>query len=635
MPYTFDAIFAVDPNNPANVAKSASITIFDPADPSQAPIAITDPTGVPLPNPITVDAAGMGPAYQHPTLARVGWKGAGFVGYFTSYEGMFNETVAAKVAAQTAASSAVATVNTALAGAVSDAEAAATAATNAAALVGAPADTAIAAAVNGNGETKAALGAAYAGKPDNGAKAVGKGELVLNVKDYGTLGTADDSAVFQAAFNDAGTKKADLICPPGVYTISNVGAPSNLSLRSAGGHPYRFGATGVTLKNKAGSTNPCLVLNGGGITLDGITLDGNGAPGDVLDVLLGFEVRLRNIRIINGAGIGLKIAGCGNATYENIYVDNCGSATLPAVLIASTSLAINTLDVDVMHIERQKNVALQIGSATDTIVPEFLRFSKLHIEAVLDNGGAMNTGGLIEILNGRSISFIDPYLYGGPGPAIRHNQAATSFTTVGGVQVIGGTILGYEPDAAYKPDRLVDLVAGDQFTILGTRLDNCKYGAIRVGTAYGSRVNVGSGVLYTARVPAALEDLRTGTVLPSRLPGHIEVGGHLCSAAGSSPTIAAVPSGAATPTLNPSADNRGNGFFGSSATPAAGAQVTVTFAKPFTTAPVVVLTAGNAATAALGLFVGVTTTNFTVYAANTPGVSQANGTYNFNWLAIG
>lgn len=108
MAFTFDPIFAVDPNNPATVAKNASITIFDPADPNQAPIAIQDPTGVPLPNPMTVDASGMGPAYQHPTLARVGWKGAGFVGYFTSYEGMFNETVAAKDAAQSAVGEAAA-----------------------------------------------------------------------------------------------------------------------------------------------------------------------------------------------------------------------------------------------------------------------------------------------------------------------------------------------------------------------------------------------------------------------------------------------------------------------------------------------------------------------------------------------
>jgi lysophospholipase L1-like esterase len=100
MAYTYDPIFAADPNNPATVAKDATITIFDPADAAKAPVAITDPTGSPLANPLKVNAAGFGPAFQHPTLARVGWMGAGFVGYFTSYEGMLNETVAAKASAQ-------------------------------------------------------------------------------------------------------------------------------------------------------------------------------------------------------------------------------------------------------------------------------------------------------------------------------------------------------------------------------------------------------------------------------------------------------------------------------------------------------------------------------------------------------
>jgi len=102
MAYSFDPIFAKDPSNPNVVAARAAITIFDPADTGKAPIAITDPTGVPLPNPITVDAQGMGPAFQHPTLARVGWHGGGFTNYFTSYEGLRDEAVAARTAAQTA-----------------------------------------------------------------------------------------------------------------------------------------------------------------------------------------------------------------------------------------------------------------------------------------------------------------------------------------------------------------------------------------------------------------------------------------------------------------------------------------------------------------------------------------------------
>lgn len=106
MAYTYDPMFAKDPNNPNVVASNATITIYDPADPTKTPIAITDTTGSPLPNPITVDGLGMGPAFQHPTLDRVAWTGGGRTNYFTSYEGMKNEAQAAKEAAQDAANAA-------------------------------------------------------------------------------------------------------------------------------------------------------------------------------------------------------------------------------------------------------------------------------------------------------------------------------------------------------------------------------------------------------------------------------------------------------------------------------------------------------------------------------------------------
>lgn len=189
MPYSYDPIFAADPNNPSTVASNAAITIFNPSDAGKAPITITDVTGSPLPNPITVNRNGFGPAFQHPTLDRVGWHGGGFTGYFTSYEGIKNEAVAARTAAQeaaaTAGTQAAAAVSAATASVIADAESAAEAASdastaaansavaaaNAAALVGTPADSAIAAAVNGNGATKTALNSAYATKAEASAGA--------------------------------------------------------------------------------------------------------------------------------------------------------------------------------------------------------------------------------------------------------------------------------------------------------------------------------------------------------------------------------------------------------------------------------------------------------------------------------
>lgn len=174
MAYTFEQLLAADPSNPANIAQNAAIAIFEPGDATMAPLTITDPDGSPLPNPFPVNANGFGPAFAHETLDRVAWSGGGFTGFVTSYEGMKAEAVAAREAAETAATTAgaeaAAVAASALAGAVAEAEAAATeaatsaqAAANSAALVGAPADTAIAAAIHGTGTaTKTALDASYA-----------------------------------------------------------------------------------------------------------------------------------------------------------------------------------------------------------------------------------------------------------------------------------------------------------------------------------------------------------------------------------------------------------------------------------------------------------------------------------------
>ena len=99
MAYTYDALFAVDPNSPNNIARNASILLFDPNDPAKTPVTLTDVTDVPVPNPIQVNQHGFGPAIKHATLDRLAWEGAGMSGVFTSYEGLKEEAVAAREAA--------------------------------------------------------------------------------------------------------------------------------------------------------------------------------------------------------------------------------------------------------------------------------------------------------------------------------------------------------------------------------------------------------------------------------------------------------------------------------------------------------------------------------------------------------
>lgn len=160
--YFYDMDLVVDPLNTANVVANGVVSIYDPSDTAGTTLlALKDPSGNPLPNPLKSNAYGFIPP-RIAGLPQTMWKSGNFTGYFNSYKGLRDEAVAARTAAEGAADNAAEAASEALAGAVSDAEAAATAAASAAALVGAPADSAIAAAVNGNGATKAALTATYA-----------------------------------------------------------------------------------------------------------------------------------------------------------------------------------------------------------------------------------------------------------------------------------------------------------------------------------------------------------------------------------------------------------------------------------------------------------------------------------------
>lgn len=108
---------------------------------------------------------------------------------------------------------------------------------------------------------------------------------------------------------------------------------------------------------------------------------------------------------------------------------------------------------------------------------------------------------------------------------------------------------------------------------------------------------------------------------------------------GTAPGVAAGANNGTTPPAPTDVganDSRGVVLFGSGATPAAGAQVVVSFAVAYAAAPVVVLTAGNAATQALGLFVSsVGTGGFTVSTVSAPTASQAATVYSVAFQAIG
>lgn len=110
---------------------------------------------------------------------------------------------------------------------------------------------------------------------------------------------------------------------------------------------------------------------------------------------------------------------------------------------------------------------------------------------------------------------------------------------------------------------------------------------------------------------------------------------------GSAPTAAAGANAGTSPpapvVAAASNDTRGSLTFGTGTTPAAGAQVAVTFNVAYAAAPFVTLTPINSATAALGVpyLSAVGTGGFTINTPNAPAGSQANTTYGYHWHVVG
>lgn len=188
MPYPFDQIFAADPDNTDMVATNAAVVIFAPGDETKTPLKLTTLNGLPLENPIIVNDRGFGPAFIA-DLDQVAWEGGGFTGLLASYRGLKDDAEAARQeAALSRAAAEEAARNTV-----------------------APTAEVVAEALTSEGPAREAFNAAMdtrtdglALKPDNGARAIGKGELVAYSKDYGLKGDGSDEFERLKGFLEAG-----------------------------------------------------------------------------------------------------------------------------------------------------------------------------------------------------------------------------------------------------------------------------------------------------------------------------------------------------------------------------------------------------------------------------------------------
>jgi hypothetical protein len=100
--YPFEMQIAVVATYPGTVIQAGVITIYNPDDTSLAsPLALVDNAGIPTANPMTTSAQGFIPRFQS-TLPHVMWSNGTYSGFLSSYQGLLDEAIAARVAAEAA-----------------------------------------------------------------------------------------------------------------------------------------------------------------------------------------------------------------------------------------------------------------------------------------------------------------------------------------------------------------------------------------------------------------------------------------------------------------------------------------------------------------------------------------------------
>lgn len=475
-----------------------------------------------------------------------------------------------------------------------------------------------------------------------------KGEVSFNIWDYGARPqNLDNTAFVQAAIMDAfNAGGGKVLVPPGLYRVAGINQPDFVQLEATGGALTRFGKGDVRgaarfIRTVGSTAAYTWRIAGHGSVLHNVEIDGDGQAYRGL-IVSGFELTLDTVRVINCKAIGIDVERANNTRWRDVYVDNCGTKTEYAMKIWSKTGAsggisneTNTVDIYGLTIERSANGALSIAEGTDAQAwAEFLRIFALHIEAPVDNGGQANDVALLAIGNVRSLDLIAPFIYGGPGPLISHNQTVNRGSGAnGGVRIVAGQLFGSDASAGVVPatPTLVSLLAGDNFALEGTKLDRYTGSPVIVAAGYGPRFFVSADTTMSS---GTIQDARATSTLYN-VYGDLRVEGTIRSGR---PVVSVVRDAArvASTTPNNCSDTRGTVFFqGGAAT--AGALFTINFAKAHRVQPSIAVTPKNELTAGLNLYAAVAANGLsvTIYTATPLVVQAAANLYQLDYIIQG
>ncbi len=249
---------------------------------------------------------------------------------------------------------------------------------------------------------------------------------------------------------------------------------------NCGSNDGHYASSGMSMTSSSATLTSATNVFAVGDVGKPIVVQGAGAGAAPLVTTISAYTDAQHVTLTDSAGTAVSNgeAFWGNSTAPSVQI---------ACVLASPDQYVNCFSLEELNIEYSQGVSLEIGATVlaSGNYPEFLRIHKLHIESPTGYGGGIpNLWPLVRCVNFRSITLVDPFLYGGPGPAISHEHSHGSASYYGGLVVLGGTLLGRKPAHGYEPPNLVQLITGNQFVMTGTRVDNYTAEAVKIGSGY-------------------------------------------------------------------------------------------------------------------------------------------------------
>lgn len=327
-----------------------------------------------------------------------------------------------------------------------------------------------------------------------------------------SLNNEIDWAVIQKCIYTAQESQLRLTIPRGTYIFDNTlnfqtpGNQAPLKISGETGKASFFRRTNIVVFKPSNNLVGNIVYAcGHGLEMENITIDAEGKAVTGMMIDRGFELVMRNVRIVNCFSNGLIANNLSNAYLHNVNVDLCGNdgdgvgIFKPAVSIGGKDVVnvsekvSNSVLIDFMHIERSRSAALHVGvGGGNADKAEFITFNKLHIEQTIDNTvlGSHPVRTVVQVGNVRGCDFISPFIYGGGGTLLGINQQNPIGTDLdsNSVNIIAGVIKGLTKDGATTPDtppRLVNVVNAGFVNFTGTVLSHVLEG--------GTHLTIGGG----------------------------------------------------------------------------------------------------------------------------------------------